>query len=136
VAALAQAVVVVEAPGRSGALNTARHARELGIAVLAAPHGAGARRLLHSGAGLVAEAGDVIRALDGEALRLHREPPADPDERRVLKIATAWPSLTVDEVALELGWSASRAAAAVMRLEIAGWVCAASGGRFEGCDPR
>lgn len=59
VAALAEAVVVVEAPSRSGALATARQALELGRDVYAVPHalgqesGEGCLQLLAEGAGVL-----------------------------------------------------------------------------------
>jgi DNA processing protein len=133
VAALAQVVVVVEAPVRSGALNTARHARELGVPVLAAAHGHGALRLLRAGAGLVEEAADVLHVLQGGALRNHRQPPSEPDVARVLELLRADPDLRVDEVARTLGWTASRAAASLLRLEVEGWVRSMPGGFFEVC---
>jgi len=68
IAALASAVVVVEAPARSGALITAGHALELGREVLAVPGPIGRRtsegtnELIRDGAGLVLDAMDVIAA--------------------------------------------------------------------------
>jgi len=69
IAALADAVVVVEAAARSGALNTAGHAGERGIPVLAfpgdvdRPKAAGCNALIRDGATLVRDAGDVLAAL-------------------------------------------------------------------------
>ncbi len=69
IAALAEVVVVVQAPRRSGALNTARHARALGRTVLALPaapwdlRGAGNLDLLAGGAVLCRDADDVRRVL-------------------------------------------------------------------------
>jgi DNA processing protein len=69
IAALADAVVVVEAAARSGALNTAGHAADLGIPVLAfpgdveRPKAAGCNALIRDGATLVRDAADVLAAL-------------------------------------------------------------------------
>jgi DNA processing protein len=130
VAALARAVVVVEAPVRSGALNTARHARELGIPLLAVPCGAGAVQLLRRGAGLVGAAQDVLDVLAGRPPRPFLEPPADPDLRQVLELVRGQEQVGVDEVAGGLGWSVARAAGALLKLELAGWVRPLPGGRY------
>jgi DNA processing protein len=69
IAALADAVVVVEAAQRSGALNTAGHAADRGIPVLAFPgdvdraKAAGCNALIRDGATLVRDAADVLAAL-------------------------------------------------------------------------
>jgi DNA processing protein len=69
IAALADAVVVVEAAARSGALNTAGHAGDCGIPVLAIPgevdrpKAAGCNALIRDGATLVRDADDVVAAL-------------------------------------------------------------------------
>jgi DNA processing protein len=69
VAALADAVVVVEAAERSGALNTAGWAAAAGIDVLAfpgdvdRPKAAGCNALIRDGATLVRDAADVLAAL-------------------------------------------------------------------------
>ena len=130
VAALSRAVVVAEAPLRSGALNTARHARSLGTPVLAAEHGAGALALLRRGAGLVESVDDVICALNGGPLRARRVPPQDPDEARALAQLGGKAGQRVDAVAGALGWTPSRAAAALLRLELDGWVRSGPGGLF------
>lgn len=71
IAALADAVVVVEAAARSGALNTAGHAGDRGIPVLAfpgdvdRPKAAGCNALIRDGATLVRDADDVLAALPG-----------------------------------------------------------------------
>lgn len=54
-AALSRAVVVVEASSTSGALTTARHARQLGRAVWACPGSPGTMALLQAGARLLTD---------------------------------------------------------------------------------
>ena len=82
VAALARAVVVVEAPLRSGALNTASHAAELGRSVWAVPGPLragscqGSNVLLRDGAGFIGCADDLLGLLGLEAPTQH--PPSDP----------------------------------------------------------
>jgi len=87
VAALADAVVVVEAAARSGALNTASWAADLGIPVFAFPGDvnrpkvAGCLALLRDGATLARDADDILGDLGlGQA-------PADADRVRQLSIA-------------------------------------------------
>jgi DNA processing protein len=69
IAALARAVVVVQAPGRSGALITVSHALELGREVGAVPGpvgpeaSAGVHELLRDGAAVVTSAHDVLELL-------------------------------------------------------------------------
>ncbi|HMF28785.1 MAG TPA: DNA-processing protein DprA [Candidatus Cybelea sp.] len=81
VAALADAVVVIEAPARSGALNTAGWAAGH-IPVLAVPgdvdrkHVQGCLALIRDGATLARDAGDVLEALG--RLNLVPTPPATP----------------------------------------------------------
>ena len=83
IAALADAVVVVEAAARSGALNTAGHAADRGIPVLAfpgdvdRPKAAGCNALIRDGATLVRDADDVLAALPTYFLRA----PADETTR-------------------------------------------------------
>jgi DNA processing protein len=66
IAALAEAVVVVQAPARSGALSTARWAQALGRAVYAvpsspwSPRGAGCLGLIRSGAQICTSVMDVL----------------------------------------------------------------------------
>ena len=85
IAALADAVVVVEAAARSGALNTAGHAADRGIPVLAIPgdvdrpKAAGCNALIRDGATLVRDADDVLAALPaGVVPRARRVAPASP----------------------------------------------------------
>jgi DNA processing protein len=69
ISGMARAVVVAEAPARSGALITARFALEQGREVMAVPgspaypHTEGSNRLLQEGAALVTGADDVLLAL-------------------------------------------------------------------------
>ncbi|MGD0051129.1 MAG: DNA-processing protein DprA, partial [Vulcanimicrobiaceae bacterium] len=85
IAALADALVVVEAAARSGALNTAGHAADRGIPVLAfpgdvdRPKAAGCNALIRDGATLVRDPDDVLAALPHvvPVITAHAAPPRD-----------------------------------------------------------
>jgi DNA processing protein len=94
VASLCDAVVVVEAAARSGALNTAHWASDLGREVMAVPGDvdrpkvAGCLALLRDGATLVRDAADVLAALGLEPSSVARPRaarlPSDPVQRRIV----------------------------------------------------
>jgi DNA processing protein len=104
VAALADAVVIVEAAARSGALNTASWAADRGIPVLAfpgdvdRPQVAGCLELIRDGATLVRHADDVLAELGlTRVLPAARvdEPPLpglDPVAQRILAVLAAGPA--------------------------------------------
>jgi DNA processing protein len=77
IAALADAVIVVEADLRSGSLSTAAAARRLGRVVAAWPGTRGCERLLAQGAGIIEGASDADLALAGTP-RPRPELPLDP----------------------------------------------------------
>jgi len=98
IAALADAVVVVEAAARSGALNTAGHAGDRSIPVLAIPgdvdrpKAAGCNALIRDGATLVRDADDILAALPlplappPRADRAPRAGPRDGDSAAVRRV--------------------------------------------------
>ena len=131
VAALSDAVVVVEAAARSGALNTAGWAADLGIEVLAfpgdvdRPKAAGCNALIRDGAVLVRHAEDVLGVLGIASAAPRAVLPArrfdDPLEAALVK------ALSDQACDLDLLCDLGRAAAgetlaALVRLEIAGAV--------------
>ena len=88
IAGLSRGVVVVEAPWRSGAINTAQHAADTGREVFAVPgpvergHYRGCHRLLRDGAQLLEGPEDVDRvlgALAPAALAEQTSPDREPD---------------------------------------------------------
>ena len=108
IAAVSRGTVVVEAARRSGALNTARHARDLGRPLMAVPgpvtsaQSAGCHEVIRDwGAVCVTSAGDVMEMLEfaadgpaGRELGRPREPVLardllDPDSTRVLEAVPA-----------------------------------------------
>jgi DNA processing protein len=135
VAALADAVLVVEAPARSGALNTAGWAAGR-IPVLAVPgdvdrrHVAGCLALIRDGATLARGAQDVLEALGRLALA---PPPAplsghrDPVANALLDALDAG-ATEFDELVAAGGVQAAAALAALTLLELEGSVesCGAS----------
>ena len=75
IAALSRAVVVVEAPFRSGALSTAHHAMTIGRPVgafpgpVTSPRSSGCHRLLREGAACVTQTGEVLELMGMDAGR-------------------------------------------------------------------
>lgn len=154
IAALAEAVVVVQAGGGSGALNTAQHAIDLGREVLAvpgpvgAPGSLGVHGLLRDGAGVAEGAEDVLAALGEGDAGEGEEPetlvgmlpglsfPDDPDGS-ALPSAIALvsgleggPALP-DDLARKSGLPVADALSLLVRLELNGVVRALPGGRYE-----
>jgi DNA processing protein len=124
IAALAEAVVVVQAPRRSGALSTARHARALGRPLYAIPHapwdrrGEGGTGLLFEGALPLRGAAD-LRELDlPSAAPARSEVPADP----ILEALSASRDRGLDELVAATGWPAPALRAALIEHAVAGRV--------------
>jgi DNA processing protein len=134
VAALADAVLVVEAPARSGALNTAGWAAGR-IPVLAVPgdvdrkHSAGCLALIRDGATLARTPGDVLEALGRLTLATPPAPatPRDP-VARVLLAAIDGGACALDDIVAASGIAPAAALAALTLLELDGSVesCGAS----------
>jgi DNA processing protein len=129
VAALSDAVVVVEAPARSGALNTAGWAAGR-IPVLAVPgdvdrkHVAGCLALIRDGATLARGPADVLEALGRLNLVAPMrvvQPPRDAAGAAVLLALESGP-LDFDRIVAESGISAPAALAALSCLELEGAV--------------
>lgn len=140
IAALARAVVVVEAPAKSGALITARRALELGRSVFVVPGAvgnpvaAGANAMIRDGGTLVTSAREV---LDGLGLPL---PPEGVDEDLPpLELhgtgLALWRALGpeprhADDLAAEVGLDAHHGLASLLALEIRGHARQLPGLRF------
>lgn len=125
IAALATATIVVEAGVKSGALNTAEHALQLGRTVGAvpgpidAPQSEGANGLLGDGATVIASVADAL-ALVGltPAVRAPRQF-SDADVGAVWKALSGGP-LDSDALCAISGLPAQRCLAAVTELELQG----------------
>jgi len=103
IAALVDAVIVVEADVRSGSLSTARSASELGRRLAAWPGSRGCARLLAEGCAIVEGEADVDALLAGHP-RYPVRAPLDSNEARVAD-ALAKGVRGVDEVVTETGLS-------------------------------
>jgi len=139
VAGLADAVVVVEAGERSGALITADFALELGRPVLAVPGApgsaasAGCHTLLRAGAALCETEEDVIVEVPAAMWDAPATPGApvelDGVEASIYRLLQTEP-LRSDELVERLGVGAAGVAAALARLEIGGLVLRGQAQRF------
>lgn len=140
VAALSEAVVVVRAGVRSGALLTAALARKLGVAVFAVPGdvrlrlSAGPNGLLREGARVVEGAQDLLDALGagfarrGEQVELPSVTAPAGDAGRLLAALRTEPR-HADELAREAGVGPGAAMAALLSLELQG-LCEQRPGRY------
>lgn len=140
VAALSEAVVVVRAGIRSGALITAALARRMGIPVFAVPGdvrarlSAGPNALLREGARVAEGPEDVLGALGigvapGEAqLALPGAKTPSGDAGRLFEVMTGVPR-HADELAREAGLGPGPAMAALLSLELEG-LCEQRPGRY------
>jgi DNA processing protein len=132
VAALADAVVIVEAAERSGALNTASWAANFGIEVLAfpgdveRPKAAGCNALIRDGATLVRNAADVLEALglsrpDAAPTQTRLTTPRDPLSTKLLRALACGP-MDLDDLIADGNEQPGDILAALIALEIAGCV--------------
>jgi DNA processing protein len=133
VAAVAGAVVVVEAGLRSGAANTAAWARALGRVVAAVPGpvtssaSAGCHALLRNGAELVTRADDIVE-LVGRVGELAIEEPRPVTafdglgeaERQVYDALPARGAVTIDEISVASGLVPEQVLGPLAILEVAG----------------
>ena len=132
VAALGQAVVVVEARRRSGALITARRARELGRLLLAVPGSAGTDELLAAGLASAVESGaeilrNIFRTMAGEVI----PPRTAPVEMAPLLAVLEDHADNAAGIAQRLGVSLPAALGVLAEAELSGWVRRLAGGRYE-----
>jgi DNA processing protein len=139
IAGLARATVVIEAGGRSGALVTARLAKEIGRPVgavpgrVSAPGSAGPHRLIADGARLVTDARDVIELAYGPdgpqmAGAGPQRSPLSPELSTLLhEIAGGRDTAGALEA---VGVEPERGLAALAALELAGYILREPGGRY------
>jgi DNA processing protein len=148
ISGLAQAVVIVEANDRSGALITARHAAEQGRDVFTlpanvdSPYSAGSLRLLRDGAKLIRDVDDLLEDLKGlrtspvaskgnvaATAKPQAAPVLDPTHQRV------WDFLSeprhTDEITRSLGMSSGEVSTILLMMEMKKIIRRASGGMFE-----
>jgi len=138
-AGLAQAVVVVEAGRRSGALITADRALELGREVLAVPGpitselSVGTNRLIQDGAGVVTHVEDVLDHVTGPPApgvpARTEQVPLSGDAQRLIAELAAEP-LDLSELVARTGLPHARVSEALLGLELGGQVTRTAGGRY------
>jgi DNA processing protein len=137
IAALAAMTVVVEATDRSGALLTARLARELGRPIgavpgrVTSPQAAGPHRLLAGGALVVRDAQDILDGLFGSGVLIaprERRPDLPPELQRLL--AAIADGVDTAAALSRTGVAADGGLAALAMLELTGYVRREPGGRF------
>jgi DNA processing protein len=132
IAALGDAVIVVEAAHRSGALITAALARSLGRPVLAFPGSSGTASLLQRGhASLVTSAADVEEVLAGRqpASLGEAEPPAGTVGLLVAALREGAGSPAV--LSRKTGLPLPTVMAALVEAELDGWLCRIPGNQYE-----
>jgi DNA processing protein len=145
IAGLGDAVVVVEAPQKSGALITARHATECGRDVwavpgpLAVPECRGSNRLLADGAGVL---WDVVEFVEAYAQGIERssasdlpvsEPPVPsslPEGEAVVLSGVGFEPTGVDVISERSGLETRSVLSSLALLELKGYVARAPGGTF------
>jgi DNA processing protein len=132
IAGLSEAVVVVEAGERSGALITAKLALDEGREVMAVPGSvfsrlsAGPNGLLRAGAAPVLTADDILSALGLPP----RRPDAGEEEPAVLALIRPGEAATVDRLAAESRQPIAQLLEALLTLELAGRVVRQADGSY------
>lgn len=132
IAGLCEAVVVVEARERSGALITADFALEEGREVFAVPGeitsalSVGSNALLRLGATPLTGSGDVLEALGIERAEAVVDPDVSEAARRVLGLVRDTPA-GADELVARSSLEAGAVSVALTELELAGLVAGADG---------
>jgi DNA processing protein len=132
IAGLCEAVVVVEARERSGALITADFALEEGREVFAVPGeitnalSVGSNALLRLGATPLTGSGDVLEALGVERAEAVADPDVSEAASRVLGLVRDTPA-GADELVARASLQAGAVSVALTELELAGLVAAADG---------
>jgi DNA processing protein len=132
IAALSDLVVVVESHRTGGALHTVDEADRRAIDVMAVPGSvrnvaaAGVNALLAEGRAPVRDVDDVLVALGLMASRtaprhVETRPTPSPGDQRVLE-ALGWQPVALDQLALRTGLLLPDLAAALDRLQTAGWI--------------
>jgi DNA processing protein len=134
IAALSPVTIVVEAGFRSGALNTAGQALELGRVVAAVPgqidsdQSRGSNQILRDGAVLIAAPDDALALLGVTAPAEAVRPALLPDSEQKIWDATASGWIATDALPAATGLSMAECLAAITSLEIMGLVeCSLAG---------
>jgi DNA processing protein len=142
ISGLAQAVVLVEAAERSGAIITAKHALDQNRPVFGVPgpvdseSSAGIHTLLREGAILCRNATDVLEELDGVAssgavpVAAATAATLDPTEKQLIELLVSEPR-HLDDLVAGLGLSVPRLSHLLMSMEMKKLVRRLPGNRYE-----
>ena len=131
IAALAEAVIVVEAESRSGSLITAEAAMEMGKEVYAVPGNitsslsVGTNKLIRDNARPLVLLDDVFADMGIDPAAARKKAAEDklgPDEKKIMKIAGERGEVAVEELMRRTGLAPGRIAGLVSVLEIKGLV--------------
>jgi len=146
IAGLARAVLVMEAPGKSGALITARMANDFGREVyvlpgsLDNPRSHGCLGLLQRGAQVILNEGQLLEqlgaipALDAHAIAVASPPNPPPNlEPTLAKVLAAVPmeATSLDQIVLATGMETGTVSSALMQLEMLDLVTPLPGLRYQ-----
>jgi DNA processing protein len=137
ISGLARAVLVVEAAERSGSLITARLAADQGRDVFAipgsihSPLSKGCHRLIKQGAKLVDDARDVLDELGMLPPTAAGAPVGSAGASDPLLEQMGFDPCDVDALAERSGSAPEEIVAALLRLELGGWVASLPGGRYQ-----
>lgn len=132
IAALAQAVLVVEAAERSGSLITAEHALDIGVGVLAVPGpvtsplSAGTNHLIQIGAGMINSVDDLLLELGIEAGQRQSPRGQNRQEQLILDVLHTGPQ-SVHQLQVETAIDVRELSQILTSLEVTGSVTALSG---------
>ena len=134
IAALGRITVVVEAGHKSGALNTASHALDLGRIVAAVPgqidseQSAGANQLIRDGAVVITSSTDLLALLGLSAPSPQRTLPNLPDAEQKVWECVGFNFTDSDSISLKTGLAPPACLAAITSLELMGLVeCSLAG---------
>lgn len=134
IAALGRITIVVEAGLKSGALNTASHALELGRVVAAVPgqidseQSAGANQLIRDGAVVITSSADALALLGLAAPTAERLMPRLPRDEQLVWQTVGFNFLDSDTISHKTGLSPQSCLAAITSLELMGLVeCSLAG---------
>lgn len=133
IAAFSVATVVIQSANRSGALNTAKHARDLGKPLGAVPGDirsplwVGSNRLIREGATLISSAKDIVEMLgplqtDAGEEKLINNPLWGDNEKRAWEAINPRRGSSIKEIAVEIGRTITETSIALSKLEMLGKV--------------
>jgi DNA processing protein len=141
IAGLSRAILVMEAPQKSGALITARYAKEFGIEVYVLPgsldnsQAIGCLELVDRGAHLILGEEHLLERL-GTISKLESSqekknlPELEPELAKIFKCITIEP-ISFDAIANETGWQASLLSASLLQLELMELIIQLPGMRYQ-----